>query len=368
MPIGVLDAPQSDTDAIDGRISQIIYFSTQRLAVCEHSRLVAVANGRIIDLFLLDAVTPSPSPHDHEATTAHLPFVGQLALDDYASDDEADDDHVVSFSATCVCFVSASVLLVAFDRIDIRASSSTETTTTTTMYLAAFRLFPRRIVVATSSSSSSSLDASNAASLVTHCCFRDRVDAATPSITAMHVISSSSQDAGAVVLRFATARSFALLLWRERLADRELVVVRLPSTATSKPSDAVVTAADVSTDGRWLVLGDEEGGVWLVDCGALAWDLRAGSASAVDGERRSPVGRRLELVAINGIGGGQQRMRSRSGIEHARLAHVSRLRRGISSLRWLQHATNERHLVAGNVDGALSVRLFVGLENVFDAD
>ncbi|KAJ0401887.1 hypothetical protein ATCC90586_009009 [Pythium insidiosum] len=301
------------------------------MAVCERSRLVAVANGRIIDLFLLDALTSLPShtargdSDKAQAAAAHLPFVGQIALDEYAP-----QDAPLSAAATCVRFIASAVLLVAFELADADATAPTATRP----HLAAFRLFPSRRVV--------SARPPDASLLLVHCCFVDRVQA---PITDMHVVAPSAaaeqQDAGAVVLLHASGPLFSVLHWRERLADRELVGARLPGGA------AALTAADVSPDGQWLALGDGDGGVWLLDCRGLAWGLRLQPAT----DSPPPAGTRLELVAVDRLC--QRAAHSRSGMERVRLAHCARLRHGVSSLRWLPAPSV--FLAAGQRDGALAV-------------
>ncbi|KAJ0399823.1 hypothetical protein P43SY_008129 [Pythium insidiosum] len=333
MPLGVLNAGDCARDAggqserqVDGALAP------QRLAVCERSRLVAVANGRIIDLFLLDALTSLPShvarddSDKAQAAAAHLPFVGQIALDEYAP-----QDAPLSAAAACVRFIASAVLLVAFELAD--ADVDTTAPTATRPHLAAFRLFPSRRVVSARPPD---------ASLLVHCCFVDRVQA---PVADMHVVAPSAaagqQDAGAVVLLHASGPLFSVLHWRERLADRELVGARLPGGA------AALTAADVSPDGQWLALGDGDGGVWLLDCRGLAWGLRLQPAT----DSPPPAGTRLELVVVDRLC--QRAAHSRSGMERVRLAHCARLRHGVSSLRWLP--TPSVFLAAGQRDGALAV-------------
>lgn len=352
------------------------HVTPQRIALCETSGVVAIANGPVVDLYLQDNTnTPATASSSSSNGTSHhdtpaqdasdsamrLPFLMQIALDEFQdvrgyavqkkSATAAVEQSVMV--ATCVVFIAPGVLLIGAAKLQDSEGEAADATVST--WLFGFRIY----ISAPVHQRSSEAFAKNARSrphdqAMVQFSFLERIPLPTANgIARMEVCQHcANSQAGAVVLIMSDSSSFGVFQWRERLSDRQVCVAEIPGCSTA------LTAAAMSPVGRWCALSDAIGYLYLLDFEVFEWYGRATA------ELRS---RDAKLFAARRLRNGSC---SRSGIvmrdnplEAVRLASVlgsPYLQSVYSSLRWLvaTPAHKIRHfLLTGSQSGSLSVSL-----------
>ncbi|TMW60110.1 hypothetical protein Poli38472_000152 [Pythium oligandrum] len=263
----------------------------QKMAVCEATGLVAVANGHVVDVYQLDELTTRRREGD-TSQEAHLPYVGQIVLRDHLYYQACDGEEAM-LHATSVYFASPGFLLVAASQVNALTSC---------VWLSGFRIFARSVTKRAASSDSPTL--------MIHLAFADRIEGVTVMTTMTQVPSpqdaASVSESGAVVALFQSSSTFAVFRWRERFSDRDLLLLRLPMAFVSSADS--FTAAAVSNEGQSLVVSSASGVLALID-------LRGLFAEVLD---FTFTGRRLEAVAIHRMG---HPVRDSALLERLRLLH-----------------------------------------------
>jgi hypothetical protein len=349
LPLGVL-APtvgpsriaQDQRTACGGETTRRI----QRIAVCDATGLLAVANGRVIDLYHAEAIhVATPISGGNTASPAivgdaHLPFAGQIVLGDHleACINE-EPDAGVAVHATCVAFVAPGFLLVAATNSLLSSS-----------WLCGFRMYTRSVTIAHHRRPGSS-------SLLVHCAFADHV----PNIHAVATMDTipsttfTTREAGAVILLFSEPSSscFGVFQWAERFSDRALSIARLPQE-TCSPAFSTVA---ISRDARWMALAGESGTIHVLDFTRFVWQLN----QSLDAQRLNAAvtGKRLTLEASYRMGRVSPRNHPLEDVRLASQAHTGAIGTFGTALQWWrpQLATRSRlYLLMGQSDGAMAVR------------
>lgn len=232
------------------------YESTQRLAVCESSGLVAVAAEAVVTLYRLQ----TGAPKDSATLSAVLPFVTEIALSEYT--DDGDEDSLVS---TCVQFVAPGVLLVG---------TQTRFVSPAHPILLGFRIYtsplhPTHLQVSPTTTHWS---------VLVQLWFMETIPIRTSQGSLRYIQlwhhdeleQDSLEGDGTVILLFAACSMFGIFQWRERFSDRQISVAELPmSDATGQP---LVVA---SASGPWLALVNASGALSLLDMSRFGWDMNA---------------------------------------------------------------------------------------------
>ena len=268
------------------------YSQQQRIAICEETGVLAIANGTLVDLYHLGNLSLSEgttttfvdaliSDSKKQKQQLHLPFLTQIQLNDFTQEQQNSSINIQKAYATSLLFVEKGVLFVGAPAVSIETNDSSnkkETETVSSSWLFGFRLY---LSAGTHSPSPSSV--------VLHLAFLEQM--ATPGqasegIFYMEKRPQSSLNAGAVLLLAQNSNCFAILKWKERLSDRWLCVGKIESKGAFSP----LLAASMNEKGEFLVCSDTNGGVFLLDMRNFPWETEANAGfapliSQLDGKR-----------------------------------------------------------------------------------
>ncbi|KAE9127118.1 hypothetical protein PF005_g5667 [Phytophthora fragariae] len=334
----IRQAPTRTGSPIQGRDSHCI-------AVCDTTRVIAIASGRFVDLYGASNNSLHPfafqhqiSPADHITQSQTLPFGQQLG------GNKLDRSMVV---VTCVSFPVPGFLLVgAFVEVaeveDCHAVKSPGAT-----FLLGFRLYPGSVSMFVGVGDDSSPRQVPAA-LQVHFGFVEPVmgnlGRAIRCLQACR--GEMTPDAGAVDVFFEESNVVGVFNWRERFSERQVCLAQL------KQQQEALVVAERSCGGRYLLVGDAGGRLSLLDFGNFPWD---GYELSAKGQQLR--GRRLELGVCSRSG-----VKTRDNpLEHVRLVHTTATSGSscaYTSLRWWVCGAGKdqkQFVLAGKQDGSLSV-------------
>ncbi|KAJ8575043.1 hypothetical protein ON010_g4169 [Phytophthora cinnamomi] len=324
----------------------------QSIAVCDTNRVVAIANGRFVDLYGASNKSLHPFTFLHQISLGdHVTRSQRPSFDGQHNGDKLDRSVVV---ATCVAFpVPGFLLVAAFVEVpDAEISGDGDAVEPTrATFLLGFRLY-----AGSASQFVGVVDGSTprqtATTVQVHFSFVEPVvgNAGRGIRCLQPCRREMTPDGGAVDVLFDHSNVVGVFNWRERFSDRQVCLARL------KQQPRTLVVAERSSDGRYLLVGDAGGRLSLLDFRDFPWVGYGISSNA-----QQLRGKRLELGVC-----------SRSGViardnpfEHVRLVHStagSDSSCAHTSLRWwVCGVRNEQKqfVLAGKQDGSLSVLKFI---------
>ncbi|GMF20785.1 unnamed protein product [Phytophthora lilii] len=317
---------------------------TQTIAVCEQNRVVAIANGRFVDLY--GACNNSLRP---------LAFQHQISLGDYVKHLSRattgrkwsnDNQELCIATATCLAFPVPGFLLVG-TFLEAMESEIEEEAGTGAAY-GATMLLGFRLYAGSVSQTVGGSDCANsrkaAASVQVHFSFVEPVvGASVQGIRSLVPCQREmTADKGSIFVLFEDSEEFGVFCWRERFSDRQICLAKI------KQQSGNFVTADCSSDCRYIIVGDTEGRLSLLDFQWFAWD---------DYEIRSiSRGKRLEIGPCSRAG---VRIRD-NPLERVRLVHCTGSAScAYSSICWWVcgvRGQQKHFILAGKQDGSLNVR------------
>ncbi|KAG3206823.1 hypothetical protein PC128_g547 [Phytophthora cactorum] len=322
--------------------SRIQEDDSQCIAVCHKNRVIAIANGRFVDLYGVSNNSLHPFTFLHQITISD--HVTRLRSSVLNNNNEPGQDPVV---ATSVAFPVPGILLVgAFVGVPESENLGTESTVDPVLLLG-FRFYAGSVTQFTGVVDSEK-SRKVAASVQVYFSFVEPVVAiGGKSIQGLQSFRHDmTPDAGSVLVLFGDSKMFGIFSWKERFSDRQVCLAQI-----KQQSDNLVVA-ECSQDGRYVVLGDTGGRLSLIDFKDFQHDGRDISLKT-----QQSVGKRLEL-----------RECSRSGViardnplEHVRVAHslaTSGMDCAYTSLRWWMcgiRVHQKQFILAGKQDGSLNI-------------
>ncbi|KAG3110272.1 hypothetical protein PI124_g10653 [Phytophthora idaei] len=322
--------------------SRIQEDDSQCIAVCHKNRVIAIANGRFVDLYGVSNNSLHPFTFLHQITISD--HVTRLRSSVLNNNNEPGQDPVV---ATSVAFPVPGILLVgAFVGVPESENLGTESTVDPVLLLG-FRFYAGSVTQFTGVVDSEK-SRKVAASVQVYFSFVEPVVAiGGKSIQSLQSFRHDmTPDAGSVLVLFGDSKMFGIFSWKERFSDRQVCLAQI-----KQQSDNLVVA-ECSQDGRYVVLGDTGGRLSLIDFKDFQHDGRDISLKT-----QQSVGKRLEL-----------RECSRSGViardnplEHVRVAHslaTSGMDCAYTSLRWWMcgiRVHQKQFILAGKQDGSLNI-------------
>lgn len=320
----------------------------QCIAACYKTRVVAIANGRFVDLYGVGNNCLHP-----------FTFLQQISIRDHAThvhstNNDGDGDHDLDIvMATCVAFPVPGFLLVgAFVEVPESEISGNAATVdpSKTIFLLGFRLYAGSVSQFVGVVDGDKPRQAPAPVLV-HFSFVEPLVGASVRRSIRCLQSCRREmtpNSGSVVVLFEDSTMFGVFSWRERFSDRQICLAQL------KQQSERVVVAECSLDGQYLVVGGAEGRLSLIDFIAFPRDGYNMSSRL----QQVVGGKRLELGPC-----------SRSGVitrdnplEHVRLVHSSTTPGtgcAYTSLRWWIYGSRDQQkqfILAGKQDGSLSVR------------
>ncbi|RLN06637.1 hypothetical protein BBJ28_00010982, partial [Nothophytophthora sp. Chile5] len=307
--------------------------AAQRLAVCEASQVLAVANGRFVDLYGVgDGLQ-------------RLVFLAQIALDDYVTRQVVnnDGDRTDIVLATCVCFPITGFLLVGAVAEGLQDVKDR-------VLVLGFRLYATSV-------SQYAVPHENGASkrppapVQVHFSFLEPVpDTSTSGIRSLQPCHRGmTPDSGSVLLLLADSNVFGVLSWTERFSARQMCL------AEQKQHSESLIAAAISSSGQYIVLSDAVGRLALLDFHRFAWTGQGHSDNTVEGKR-------LQLGACSRFGV----LARDNPLDVVRVVHTV-LTAGSSSacsVRWWKYGRKgqeKEFILAGRQDGSLSPKEIKGI-------
>ncbi|KAG2849486.1 hypothetical protein PC112_g357 [Phytophthora cactorum] len=322
--------------------SRIQEDDSQCIAVCHKNRVIAIANGRFVDLYGVSNNSLHPFTFLHQITISD--HVTRLRSSVLNNNNEPGQDPVV---ATSVAFPVPGILLVgAFVGVPESENLGTESTVDPVLLLG-FRFYAGSVTQFTGVVDREK-SRKVAASVQVYFSFVEPVVAiGGKSIQSLQSFRHDmTPDAGSVLVLFGDSKMFGIFSWKERFSDRQVCLAQI-----KQQSDNLVVA-ECSQDGRYVVLGDTGGRLSLIDFKDFQHDGRDISLKT-----QQSVGKRLEL-----------RECSRSGViardnplEHVRVAHslaTSGMDCAYTSLRWWMcgiRVHQKQFILAGKQDGSLNI-------------
>ncbi|RLN76164.1 hypothetical protein BBJ28_00002161 [Nothophytophthora sp. Chile5] len=239
--------------------------AAQRLAVCEASQVLAVANGRFVDLYGVGN------------GLQRLVFLAQIALDDYVTRQTVNDDggRTDVVLATCVCFPITGFLLVGAVTEGLQGVKDR-------VLVLGFRLYATSV-----SQYAVPVPHENGASkrspspVQVHFSFLEPVpDTSTSGIRSLQPCHRGmTPDSGSVLLLFADSNVFGFLSWTERFSARQMCLAEL------KQHSGSLIAAAISSSGQYIVLTNAVGRLALLDFHRFPWTGQGHSGNTVEGKR-----------------------------------------------------------------------------------
>ncbi|KAL4114647.1 hypothetical protein PRIC2_014103 [Phytophthora ramorum] len=318
----------------------------QTIAVCDRTRVIVIANGRFIDLYGACANSSHP-----------FAFLQQISIGEYVnrspksqkiSGDALDVSIVVT---TCVVFPVPGFLLVgAFvEALESDISGNGEAVESRReILLLGFRLYAGSASRFTGDMGGENVRQGSASVQVHFSFVEPVVGISAGAIRRLQPFRRDmTPDTGSVVVLIDGCKLFGVLCWKERFSDRQMCLARL-----KQQSEALV-AAECSPDGRYLVIGDAEGRLSLLDFRDFLLD---------DHEISSRVqpklgGKRLKIEGCTRSGV----ITRDSPLENVRLVHTitsSGTNCAYTSMRWWITGVGDQQkqfVLAGKQDGSLSV-------------
>ncbi|KAG7387655.1 hypothetical protein PHYPSEUDO_013905 [Phytophthora pseudosyringae] len=322
---------------------------SQRLAVCLKTRVVAIANGRFVDLYGVCNNSLHP-----------FTFLQQISIADHAAhlpssiSDCSDNPELSVAVATCVAFPVPGLLLVgAFVAVPESEISGTGGTVDSSraVFLLGFRLYAGSVTQFIGDVGGKKPREVPASVQVYFSFLEPVVGAGVKSIRCLQSFRRDmTPDQGSVLVLFDDSITFGVLSWKDRFSDRWMCLAQM-----KQPSERLVVV-ECSSDGRFLVVGDAGGRLSLIDFKDFPRDGYETSSRL-----HQTICKRLELGAC-----------SRSGVitrdnplEHARLVHTTAIAGAdcaYTSLRWWVCGIREQlkqFVLAGKQDGSLHILKFI---------
>ncbi|KAG1684798.1 hypothetical protein DVH05_010532 [Phytophthora capsici] len=311
----------------------------QCIAVCHTTRVIAIANGRFVDIY----GTSGNSLHP-------FAFLHQIAIADHVThphgslSSKAGPPELSKVVATSVAFPLSGFLVVGAFVEDPEISETSGTVNPArTALLLGFRLYP--------GSATQCVEAVNggkpSASIQVYFSFVEPIEGVdVKSIRCLQSFRHDmTPDAGSMLVIFEGCACFGVFTWRERLSDRQICLAQMKQQ---------IVVADLSPDGLYLVLGDMGGQLSLIDLRGFQKDENGIS----DRSQKVVGGKRLQLGSCFSSGV----KATDNPLEQARLTHTlaaSSIDCAYTSLRWWSYSVQDQQkqfVLAGKRDGSLSVR------------
>lgn len=227
------------------------------VAVCEAVGVVAVANGRTVDLY--DVVACGwTRPHGADSADAepqlHLPLVAQISLAQYLQTLSAcSQDAASDVRATCVSFPAAGMLLVGGVATDDEHGAADA-------FLLGFRLYTSSATrFSTLAEGHSDSKPAKLPRVTVHFSFAEPIK--TPGFPVMLIVCRhvTTAQAGAVLITMHASSEIVVFSWAERFSSRQV------SAASVAGRTSPLVSAAVSPDGRFAAVASEEGFFFLLD-------------------------------------------------------------------------------------------------------
>ncbi|ETM50303.1 hypothetical protein L914_05651 [Phytophthora nicotianae] len=321
--------------------SQLKGSDSQCIALCHKTRVVTIANGRFVDVYGICNNRLHPFAFLHQISISD--HVSRLRSSSLKGDISPDLESVVT---TCVSFPVPGFLLVGA-LLDVPESeiSGTESTVFPVLLLG-FRLYAGSATQFTDAANSEKL-LKVATSVQVYFSFVEPVvGVGGKSIRSMQGFRHDmTPDAGSVLILLEDSKVFGVFSWKERFSDRQVCLAQI------KQSDSLVTA-EFDHDGRYLLVGDANGRLSLINFRDFQYDVRD-----ISSKMQQNMGKRLELSVC-----------SRSGViardnplEHVRIVHtlgINAIESTYTSLRWWMCNIRDQQklfILAGKQDGSLSI-------------
>lgn len=335
----VLDVHVS-VDAAPTPDSHLTCTTNHHMAICNQSRVLALANGRFVDLYGVCA------NKDHPFTFLHQISIYEHLKSIHASISDESATEIVR--VTCVTFPIPGFLLVGTFVKNPKGQTLNDKKNDTAMYLLGFWLYATSVTrFSCDKNDEKSPLAANAIQVALS--FADFViEGDGEEIQNLHTFRQEvTPDAGAVLLLFNDSKRFGVFNWKERLSDRQVCLAQVKQHAEK------VTSAVCAHDGQYLVLGDEAGRLHLLDFHAFSHD----SNDTMEKSKHSG-GKRLDLGPC---------FRSSVIVRDNPLDHVRVVQTVASSGRecactslqswsWDEQDDQKHFVLAGQQDGAFRVR------------
>jgi hypothetical protein len=226
------------------------------VAVCEAVSVVAVANGRTVDLY--DVVACGwTRPHGAEVADAaaqlHLPLVAQIPLAQHLPYLSTRSQHACDVRATCISFPATGILLiggVATDDVHGVADA----------FLLGFRIYTSSVTRFSAPIEDHSDSKRVEPPRVTvHFSFAEPIKTLGFPVTLTVCQHVTTAQAGAVLLTMHTSSEVVVFSWAERFSSRQV------SAASVAGRTSPLVSATVSPDGRFAAVANEEGFFFLLD-------------------------------------------------------------------------------------------------------
>jgi hypothetical protein len=315
----------------------------QCISVCHQTRVVAIANGRFVDLY--GAGDSSVHP---------FRFLHQIALGDHAKhlqrtfQPDSDPQNLLYVVATSVVFPIPGFLLVGAFLGGPESETSEHVEAVGSPLLLGFRLYAGSVTQFGEIESGVESRPAPSSVQVYFSFVEPVVGMSRRSIRCLLPCRRDmAPDSGSVVVLFQDSEWIGVLCWRERFSDRQVCLAR------KKQQSRALVVAELSPDGQWLVVGDTEGQLSLLNFQNFSWN-----GHNVSSRLKVAGGKRLELGACSRSGV----MTRDNPLEHVRLFHASTLpatTNAHTSLRWWVCGVRDQQkqfILAGSQDGSLSVR------------
>ncbi|POM73470.1 Hypothetical protein PHPALM_9679 [Phytophthora palmivora] len=302
-----VDVPVEASTRIGSRIQK---GDSQCIAVCYQTGVIAIANGRFVDLYGASNNSLHPFTFLHQISIGdHVTHPHSIVLNNNG------DRDLCNSTVSCVaCPVPGFLLVGAF--VEVPESEISETNVSVNPIYFSF--------------------------------VEPVVGVGVQSIRCLQSFRNNmTPDSGSVVVLFGDSEMFGVFSWKERFSDRLICLAQM------KHQTKRLGVAECSPDGRYIVVGDDEGRLSLIDFKGFP---KGGYSTSSNVQQMG--GKRLKLGLC-----------SRSGVttrdnplEHVRLVHISAITAVscvYTSLRWWICGVRDQQkqfILAGKQDGSLSVR------------
>ncbi|KAL3669767.1 hypothetical protein V7S43_005147 [Phytophthora oleae] len=315
----------------------------QCVAACHTTRVIAIANGRFVDIYGASGNSLHP-----------FAFLQQIAIADHvvhphgSLSSKTDSPELNIVVVTSVAFPVPGFLLVgAFVDVpgsEISGTGGTVNPTRATLLLG-FRLYAGSVTQCIDDVNGGKPSQVPASIQVYFSFVEPVVDVDVKSIRCLQSFSGDmTPDAGSVLVLFEESTNFGVFTWKERFSDRQICLAQM------KQQSEKLVVAELSPDGRYLVLGDAGRRLSLIDFRGFYKDEN-------DISSRPQRGKRLQLGACFSSG-----LKARDNpLEHVRLIRTlatSSVDCAFTSLRWWicgVQGQQKQFVLAGKRDGSLNV-------------
>ncbi|CEG45931.1 uncharacterized protein PHALS_02264 [Plasmopara halstedii] len=230
------------------------YEQYQNIALCEKTRLIAIANGRFVDLYRIDTNAIHPFPFLQQISIST--YINHVCASIFTNLNDTDPKLV---KATCVAFPVPSFLLVGISvRVPESEMSKCEIVETKTLVLG-LRLYATSV---TPFPCGKFVDKSqyHEPSVQVSFSFVENV-LGTFDKEIQHFCNfrrDMTPDAGSVLILLEDSNQFGVLSWKERFSDRQVCMAQVKQQAEN------LISAECDHNGQYVVLGGERGRLFLM--------------------------------------------------------------------------------------------------------